>query len=87
MTPWGMIPQGVSFFDTKVRITRRNLNQNRKYLNTLSVAQAGLNDEKNWQSKIRLDCHFKDKVFKMLNKLKRSAFLLTKCDGQILGGN
>ena len=34
-SPQGIIPRQVSFFDTKVQITRRNLNQNRKYLNPL----------------------------------------------------
>ena len=34
-SPRGIIPQRVSFFNTKVGITLRNLNQNRKYLNTL----------------------------------------------------
>ena len=33
--PRGIIPWRVSFFDTKVRITWRNLNQNQKYLNPM----------------------------------------------------
>ena len=51
--------RGVSFFDTKIGITQRNLYKNLKYFNNWTVAQAGLNDEKNWRSKISLDCCFK----------------------------
>ena len=35
LTPRGMIPRGVSFFEPKNRITQRKLNQNRKYFNPL----------------------------------------------------
>ena len=44
----------VSFFCTKIRITQQNLNKNQNILTYRSVAQAGLNDEKNW-----MDCPFK----------------------------
>ena len=35
MTPQGIIPQEVSFFDTKIRISWRKRNQKRKYFNPL----------------------------------------------------
>ena len=46
LTPRGMIPHGVSFFATKIRITQRKLNQIEHILTHWSVAQAGSNCEK-----------------------------------------
>ena len=43
LTPRGMIPRGVSFFEPKSRITQRNLNQTRTILPHWSVAQADSN--------------------------------------------
>ena len=37
LTPWGMIPWGVSFFATKIWITNRKLNQIKKYFNPLVI--------------------------------------------------
>ena len=48
-----MILRGVSFFDTKLRITQRNLNKNRIFLTHWSVAQAGLNEDKTGGRKSR----------------------------------
>ena len=53
-----MILQGVSFFDTKVWISQRNRNRFENTLACLSGAQVSLKDEKNWGSKISLDCPF-----------------------------
>ena len=58
-TPRGMMPRGVSVLAMKIWITQQKLNQNRKFLTHWSVAQAGSNYEKNWSSKISLDCPFK----------------------------
>ena len=53
---------GMLIFKLKIRITRRILNQNRKYFNLLSLAQVGIK-MKNWRSKISLGCpYFKEKV-------------------------
>ena len=52
----GIIPHGIYFFATKIQITQRNLNLNRKYFSPL--AQASSNDEHNLRSKIWLDCPF-----------------------------
>ena len=41
----------------KIRITLRNLNQNRNYFNPL-VSSPRSYDEKNWRSKISLECPF-----------------------------
>ena len=56
-SPQGIIPLRVTFFDTKFLISH------------WSVAQAGLNYEKNWRSKISLDC-----------SLKRQKILFKKCN-------
>ena len=51
------ILRGVSYLNTKVGIAQRNLNKKWKYFNPLvSGPQIGSNDEKNWRSKISLDC-------------------------------
>ena len=48
-----MIPRGVSFFATKIRISQQKLNQHRKYFNRWSVAQVDSNYEKNRGQKSR----------------------------------
>ena len=48
-----MIPRGVSFFATKIRISQQKLNQHRKYFNSWSVAQVDSNYEKNRGQKSR----------------------------------
>ena len=70
LTYRGMIPResdspgydtpGSQIVGLKVRITMRILNKIRKYFYPLfSIAKTGSNDEKNWRSKISLDCPFK----------------------------
>ena len=43
----------------KLEYLGKNETKNKKNLTYWSVAQAGSNDEKNWGSKISLDCPFK----------------------------
>ena len=56
----GYDTRGSQIFGVKIWITLRILNQNRKYLTHWSVAKASSNYEKNWRSKILLDCPFND---------------------------
>ena len=64
MTPRGFIPRGVSFFEPKSQITQRNLNQNLNCFNPLVRGPwADPNYEKNWRSKISLDCPFKHLLY------------------------
>ena len=55
LTPRGIIPRGVSFFDTKIR---EKETKNENILTCWSVTQAGSNYEKKWGSEISLDCPF-----------------------------
>ena len=51
LTPRGIIPWGVSFLEPKVRITPRNLNQNKKYFNPLVSAP----DRFKWWKKLEVE--------------------------------
>ena len=54
-----MILQGVSFLTLKSEQLGEILTKIQNILNHWSVAQAGSYEEKNWRSKILLDCPFK----------------------------
>ena len=54
-----MIPRGVSFFIVKYEYLGENETKFENILTHWSVAQASSNYEKNWGSKISLDCPFK----------------------------
>ena len=58
LTPRGMIPQGVSFFATKIRILSENLTKIENILTCWSVAQIDSNKEKNERPKISFYCPF-----------------------------
>ena len=46
----------------KIRISRQKETKNENILTHWSVAQTSSNDEKNWRSKIMLDCPFKGNI-------------------------
>ena len=53
----------------KLEYLGENEAKNKNILTRWSVAQAGLNDEKNWGSKISLDCPFKSEKSLILKYL------------------
>ena len=55
-----MIPWGVRFSDLKFEYLSEFLTKIENIFTRFSVAQAGSNYEKNWRSKISLDCPFKE---------------------------
>ena len=57
MTQRSMILCGTS---EKLKYLGENGTKNKNILNHWSVAQASSNDERNWGSKILLDCPFKE---------------------------
>ena len=52
-----MILRGVSFFDTKIRISQRKRHQKQKHFNPLFCGPGWFERWKNWRSKVSLDCH------------------------------
>ena len=60
LTLRSMILRGTS---KKYKYLGKNQIKNETILTHWSVGQAGSNDEKNWGSKISLDCPFKGKTF------------------------
>ena len=65
-------PRGVIFLIHKNRITQRSLNQNQKYFNPFVAAKAGSSfEEKNWWSKVSLDCPFKINSSEKIRRLMK----------------
>ena len=54
-----MILRRVSFYNTKIRISRRKRSQKRNYFNPLVRGPGRFEWWKNWELKISLDCPFK----------------------------